>query len=61
MTAIATNNGFANAGLFAGLVAQYNAWKVRRETRLALNELTERELEDIGLNRADIDTVVGAL
>lgn len=61
MTAIATNNGFAQGNIFTALVARYNEWKVRRETREALNALSERELEDIGLCRADIETVVSAL
>ncbi|AUH33604.1 DUF1127 domain-containing protein [Paracoccus tegillarcae] len=61
MTAIATNNGVALDGLFAELRTRFQAWSVRRETRKALNQLSERQLEDIGMCRADIDTVVGTL
>lgn len=61
MTAIATNTGYAKTGLFSGLIAQFNAWQRRRETRLALNRLTDRDLEDIGLNRADIGAVLDVI
>lgn len=63
MTAIATNtnNGVALGGLFVGLRSRFNDWNARRETRNALNELTERQLEDIGMCRADIETVVDSL
>jgi uncharacterized protein YjiS (DUF1127 family) len=33
------------------------AWKDARATRKALSALTDRELEDIGLNRAEINRV----
>jgi uncharacterized protein YjiS (DUF1127 family) len=33
------------------------AWNDARVTRKALSALTDRELEDIGLTRADIDLV----
>ena len=33
------------------------AWNDARVTRKALSSLTDRELEDIGLTRGDIDTV----
>lgn len=42
---------------FSGLVANVVAWNDARVTRNALNALTDRELEDIGLSRGDIDTV----
>lgn len=48
--------GFANFSL-TGLVARFNAWNDARVTRKMLNQLTARELEDIGLSYADIDTV----
>ncbi|MDW3183675.1 DUF1127 domain-containing protein [Roseobacter sp.] len=38
-------------------VASVIAWNDARVTRNALASLTDRELEDIGLSRADIDTV----
>ena len=48
--------GFSLARLF-GTVA---SWNDARATRKALSALTDRELEDIGLNRADIDRVAQA-
>ncbi|WP_299043147.1 DUF1127 domain-containing protein [uncultured Tateyamaria sp.] len=49
------------AGQFKGfvskLVAQVVAWNDARVTRNALNALTDRELDDIGLVRGDIDDV----
>ena len=38
----------------AALVAD---WQVQRSTRAALKGLTDRELDDIGLSRADLDTL----
>lgn len=64
MTAIATNaghRGTAIDGLIADLVARFHSWNARRETRAALNALSERELQDIGLCRADIDAVIDAI
>ncbi|MEO0938720.1 MAG: DUF1127 domain-containing protein [Pseudomonadota bacterium] len=45
------------AEFFGGLSAALIAWNDARVTRKALNELSDRELEDIGLIRGDIDTV----
>lgn len=45
----------------AGLAARWHRWKARRETRRELGILSERQLEDIGLNRADIDGIVNAI
>lgn len=63
MTSIATtqNQGFGVADLLAQLRNASARRKLRRDTRLALAELSERGLEDIGLNRADIDTVLARL
>ncbi|MEL6466975.1 MAG: DUF1127 domain-containing protein [Pseudomonadota bacterium] len=44
-------------GVFSKLVAQVAAWNDARMTRKALNALTDRELDDIGLVRGDIDAV----
>ncbi len=46
--------GFSFGSLFAGIAA----WNDRRVTRRELSKLSDRELEDIGLCRADIDTIV---
>lgn len=57
-----TSYGSASAtgrffGLFSASVAAIVAWNDARVTRNALSKLTDRELEDIGLNRGDIDAV----
>ncbi|WP_415921248.1 DUF1127 domain-containing protein [Tateyamaria sp. SN6-1] len=44
-------------GFFSALAAKFNAWQDARVTRNALHALTDRELEDIGLIRGDIDAV----
>jgi uncharacterized protein YjiS (DUF1127 family) len=44
-------NGLSNA------VAALQAWNDARVTRKALNRLTDRELDDIGLCRGDIDHI----
>ncbi len=43
---------------FARIATALRVWKHRRATRAELLRLTERELNDIGLCRADIDAVV---
>lgn len=42
---------------FAHVTARITAWNDARITRNALSVLSDRELEDIGLSRADIDAV----
>ena len=50
------------AGLsFADLWSRIATWNDRRVTRNELSKLSDRELEDIGLCRADIDAVVDGL
>ena len=44
-------------GLFPALIAKLVAWNDARVTRNALHALTDRELDDIGLSRGDIDVV----
>lgn len=39
------------------LVAAISDWRDERATRIALSRLTDRELDDIGLSRGDIDHV----
>ncbi|MEM8577286.1 MAG: DUF1127 domain-containing protein [Pseudomonadota bacterium] len=46
------------AAYFGNLSAALIAWNDARVTRNALNTLTDRELEDIGLIRGDIEAVV---
>ncbi|MEM7490944.1 MAG: DUF1127 domain-containing protein [Pseudomonadota bacterium] len=45
----------ATPGLFAMLLGQVVAWNDRRVTRRLLDQLTDRELDDIGLTRGDLD------
>lgn len=48
------NRVFASAYSVIGAVV---AWNDARVTRNALNHLTDRELDDIGLTRGDIDLI----
>lgn len=63
MASIDTSRPFATpagAGLVAALqrgLAAVQAWNDARITRRALSRLTERELDDIGLCRGDIDRI----
>ncbi len=60
MSAVDTNRialGERNPGVFARLAAALSRWNDARLTRNALNRLSDRELEDIGLSRGDIDRV----
>ena len=47
----------AAAGVASKFVAAVHDWMSVRATRKALNRLSDRELDDIGLCRADIDRV----
>lgn len=47
-----------NTGFFAILTQAMKTWSERRETRHALEVMTDRELKDIGLTRGDINAVV---
>jgi uncharacterized protein YjiS (DUF1127 family) len=42
---------------FARAFSVLAAWNERRATRAALSRLSDRELDDIGLSRGDIDMV----
>ena len=44
-------------GLFGTLVSAFAAWNDTRVTRNALSRLSDRELDDIGLSRGDIDSI----
>jgi uncharacterized protein YjiS (DUF1127 family) len=64
MAAFETNRP-AQGTLFGGRLSQFAssivatlaAWNDARVTRNALAKLSDRELDDIGLTRADIDTL----
>ncbi|WP_104018833.1 DUF1127 domain-containing protein [Roseovarius nitratireducens] len=44
-------------GLLSRIVEAVISWNDRRATRTALAQLSDRELDDIGLSRGDIDRV----
>ncbi len=43
---------------FQDLREGFGVWNNRRTTRKELSRLSDRELEDIGICRGDIDTIV---
>lgn len=45
--------------MFATAIGTFAAWNDARLTRNSLSALTDRELDDIGLHRGDIDSVAG--
>ncbi len=47
----------SNGSLVSRMVARISAWNDSRVTRKALSGLSDRELSDIGLERADIRRV----
>lgn len=46
---------------FGDLVARFAVWNDRRVTRNELSKLSDRELEDIGLCRGDIEEAVSRM
>ncbi|MDT8328813.1 MAG: DUF1127 domain-containing protein [Roseovarius sp.] len=44
-------------GIFARALGMIATWNERRATRNALSQLSDRELDDIGLVRSDINTI----
>ena len=38
-------------------IAAFAAWNDARRTRTTLNQLSTRELDDIGLSRGDVDVI----
>lgn len=64
MAAIDTTRGVHTPASFAGgaihkLVHYIATWRDIRNTRKALSQLTDRELDDIGISRSEIDTLIG--
>lgn len=54
-----TNGFYTRLGtIFASVYSTVLTWNDRRLTRKALNTLTDRELDDIGLGRGDIDNIL---
>jgi uncharacterized protein YjiS (DUF1127 family) len=54
-TYAASSKGFG--AFVASLIAAFTAWNDTRQTRNALNQLSDHELEDIGLTRGDINAL----
>ncbi|SEL83573.1 protein of unknown function [Roseovarius azorensis] len=55
-----TRSHVSTAGFGSLMTRVYDtivAWNERRATRKALSQLSDRELDDIGLSRGDIDLV----
>lgn len=44
-------------GFATSLMAAFSAWNDSRQTRNALNKLSDHELDDIGLTRSDINAL----
>ncbi len=60
MSVYATNRASANgaaSGIVSRIASAIVAWNDARVTRNALAKLTDRELDDIGLSRGDIDFI----
>jgi uncharacterized protein YjiS (DUF1127 family) len=61
MAIIDTNSAFAGTrptNVFAQLMGALQDWNDARITRKSLSRLSARELDDIGLCRGDIETIV---
>lgn len=56
-TRVQTVNAGHFGQIFASLFARVADWNAARKTRKVLSELTDRELEDIGLVRRDIHSI----
>ncbi|WP_121632960.1 DUF1127 domain-containing protein [Tropicibacter alexandrii] len=64
MAAFDTSRPYATTGsasrigaIFLAAFGAFGAWNDARLTRRSLSALTDRELDDIGLGRGDIDRV----
>lgn len=53
-TYAASPKGFG--GFATSLITAFTAWNDSRQTRTALSQLSDHELEDIGLTRGDINS-----
>ncbi|WP_417249871.1 DUF1127 domain-containing protein [Celeribacter sp.] len=52
-----TAHGAGFSGLFARIAERVARYRVYRETQLELNQLTDRELADLGISRSTIPAV----
>ncbi|KMW60659.1 hypothetical protein AIOL_000823 [Candidatus Rhodobacter oscarellae] len=50
-----TGIGAAFANIFSGLMAAVASWNDARVTRNTLSQLSDRQLDDLGLSRGNID------
>lgn len=60
MAVIDTSRSASAVNVFGGLFKLFglvSAWNDARVTRRALSHLSDRELDDIGLTRSDIDRI----
>ncbi|MEZ5778954.1 MAG: DUF1127 domain-containing protein [Paracoccaceae bacterium] len=59
MTMVATTRPMnaRSTGFFSALFSAISSWNDARVTRSALSRLSDRELDDIGLCRGDIDLI----
>ena len=48
---------FRSVQMFSGVFATVSAWNDARVTRKALGRLSDRELDDIGLCRAEVNMI----
>lgn len=56
-TGAARRSSDAGSAIFANVFAALNNWNDRRITRSNLSKLSDRQLDDIGLCRGDIDRI----
>lgn len=54
---VAVLNSGRITAVFANIIGNVTTWNDARITRKALSKLSSRELEDIGLTYADLDTI----
>lgn len=45
------------AGFFGQMVGMVSSWNEARQTRVMLHKLSDRELDDLGLSRGDIEQI----
>lgn len=57
MTNRTLGTGFSATSILADIVATITAWNDARVTRQGLSRLSDRELDDLGLVRGDIDDI----
>ena len=53
--------GFSVTSILSAFVGRIAAWNDARVTRKALEALSDRELDDLGLNRGDIDAIANGI